>query len=91
MKVDDGTMAGGDLERGPTSQHGRIGASSNWPYSREEYDEKLAELEAALQEANKEVSDLREKKETLEDVLEEKNVQIVALTKFEREYVPVMG
>ncbi|KAF4740207.1 hypothetical protein FOZ62_005210, partial [Perkinsus olseni] len=85
MKVDDGTTAGGDSERGPTSQHGRIEASSNWPYSREEYDEKLEELEAALQEANVEVSDLREKKETLEDVLEEKNVQIVALTKFERE------
>ncbi|KAF4693420.1 hypothetical protein FOZ60_010840 [Perkinsus olseni] len=91
MKVDDGTTAGGDSERGPTSQHGRIEASSNWPYSREEYDEKLEELEAALQEANVEVSDLREKKETLEDVLEEKNVQIVALTKFEREYVSVRG
>ncbi|KAF4700555.1 hypothetical protein FOZ62_019734, partial [Perkinsus olseni] len=91
MKVDDGTTAGGDSERGPTSQHGRIGASSNWPYSREEYDEKVEELEAALQEANEEVSDLREKKETLEDVLEEKNVQIVALTKFEREYVAVRG
>ncbi|KAF4683620.1 hypothetical protein FOZ60_008834 [Perkinsus olseni] len=91
LEVDDGTMAGGESKRGPTSQHGRIGASSNWPYSREEYDEKLEELEAALQEANEEVSDLREKKETLEDILEEKNVQIVALTKFEREYVAVRG
>ncbi|EER01727.1 conserved hypothetical protein [Perkinsus marinus ATCC 50983] len=80
--VDENTLL-----RAKTDENNSLGAAKSKVSSRYSEDDlvRVEELEAALEGAREEILNLREKNEMLEDVLEEKNVQIVALTKFERE------